>query len=108
MALAQAVTTALFQRERSGHAGTGRGQLVESSLLHAGIWVMGVPLVLSMVGQAGAIDWIPTRRSYKSADGVWYQMLGSTPAQRHLPRLVEAMVEKPKRLRCLRLPRAKQ
>jgi crotonobetainyl-CoA:carnitine CoA-transferase CaiB-like acyl-CoA transferase len=58
LATAQGITAALFQRERGGG---GQGQLVETSLLHTGIFTMGLPLVLAMLGQnsSDTIGWIP-------------------------------------------------
>ena len=75
MCMAEGITAALFQRERNG----GQGQLVETSLLHSGVYTMSLSLTLAMLGQNSndAIGWIPTRKSYETRDGVWYQMLGS-------------------------------
>ena len=89
LATAQAITAALFQR-----ANSGKGQLVESSLLHTGLFTMGLSLQFAMMGQNSndAIGWIPTRKTYECSDGVFYQMLGSGGSTRvQIPRLCEAL-----------------
>jgi len=88
LAISHGITTALYHRTK-----TGLGQLVESSLLHTGMFTMGMQLTGASLGldTVASIGWIPTRKPYQTKDGIWLQMLGSVPAHVHLPRLLRAL-----------------
>merc|ERR1711957_472167 len=101
------VFAALYHRTR-----TGRGQLVDASLMRAGIWSMGQPLVSYMGGN----DWetgvntkgethnwglrgkttigerqsLLTKAPFKCKDGTWIQLLGNDVG-RHLPKMHKAL-----------------
>ena len=76
LSLTTAVGMALFERSRSG-----KGQLIETSLLHTGLWVMGIDLVVALKDQ------VPVRRNlrtdminpifnfYEAKDGKWMQLV---------------------------------
>jgi crotonobetainyl-CoA:carnitine CoA-transferase CaiB-like acyl-CoA transferase len=91
LAAFSAVLAALLERER-----TGRGQLVESSLLQAGTWVcggdLGVQAVFGRVNHAS--DRVESRtplvNSYKTSDGRWIFLQG-VEATRHFPGLCKAL-----------------
>ena len=68
---------ALLERER-----TGRGRLVETSLLRTGIWTLGWDLGLAMrfkpdlVPQARTEQGNPMVNVYRAGDGKWFWLLG--------------------------------
>lgn len=82
---------ALLERERSG-----KGQLVATSLLRAGIysigWDLGIQLrfgkMAPQTGRSGNSN--PLVNSYRAGDGRWFWLLG-LEADRHWPRLVAAI-----------------
>lgn len=73
--LVMAITAALFERERSG-----RGQEVNTSLLHAGLWALGADLQQALVsgksphatGRTGRRN--PLRNTYQAGDGRWFML----------------------------------
>ena len=71
------VLAALLERER-----TGRGRLVETSLLRTGIWTLGWDLGLAMrfradlVPQARTEQGNPMVNVYRASDGKWFWLLG--------------------------------
>jgi crotonobetainyl-CoA:carnitine CoA-transferase CaiB-like acyl-CoA transferase len=91
LAAFSAVLAALLERER-----TGRGQLVESSLLHAGSWVcggdLGVQAVFGRVNRAShrTESRTPLVNSYKTSDDRWIFLQG-VEATRHFPGLCKAL-----------------
>jgi crotonobetainyl-CoA:carnitine CoA-transferase CaiB-like acyl-CoA transferase len=93
VALAGGVSAALLARER-----TGRGQLVTTSLLRIGAFVLGwdvnAALRLGMDAVPMQRDWVPNPviNGYRAQDR-WFWLLG-LQGQRHWPDLVRA-VEKP-------------
>ena len=76
LGLTTAVGMALFERSRSG-----KGQIIETSLLHTGMWVMGPDLIVALR------DREPVRRNlrtdvinpifnfYEAKDGKWMQLV---------------------------------
>lgn len=76
LSVTTAVGMALFERTRSG-----KGQLIETSLLHTGMWVMGTDLIVTLK------DGEPVRRNlrtdainpifnfYEAKDGKWIQLV---------------------------------
>lgn len=82
-ALFAAVLAGLYERQR-----TGRGGLVETSLLQAASWIVGPELaVFSMIGRVNAVAHrseapTPLVNSYRTADGVWIFLTG-VEAMRH-------------------------
>lgn len=91
LALASGISGALYARER-----TGRGQLVTTSLLRAGIYFMGFDI--NTVLRLGFAFPPQTRRSlgnplmscFKTADGRWLWLIG-LEADRHWPKLCHAV-----------------
>ena len=85
------ICAALFARERSG-----RGQLVDTSLLRAGIYTMGWPLTIQLrYGKHLPTDprttvGNPLINSYEAGDGRWFWLLG-LEADRHWPPLLQAI-----------------
>lgn len=85
------ICAALFARER-----TGEGQLVDTSLLRAGIYTNGWPLTIQLrYGRHLPTDprtvvGNPLINSYRAGDGRWFWMLG-LEADRHWPPLVRAL-----------------
>ncbi|HEY1117374.1 MAG TPA: CoA transferase [Acidimicrobiales bacterium] len=85
------ICAALFARER-----TGRGQLVETSLLRAGIYTMGWPLQIQLrygkhlPTEPRSSSTNPLINSYEAGDGRWFWLLG-LEAARHWPPLVRAL-----------------
>ncbi len=85
------IMAALFSRER-----TGRGELVEASLLRTGLycmgWDLGIQLHFGKLAPTGtrmqAIN--PAMNSYRAGDGRWFFLLG-LEAERHWPKLVRAI-----------------
>ncbi|MDY7102744.1 MAG: CoA transferase [Actinomycetota bacterium] len=91
LAAVGAVLAALLRRER-----TGRGGLVETSLLRAGMYVTGWELAIQQrFGKAAApedraVASTPLVNCYRSKDGRWFWLLG-LEADRHLPGLLRAI-----------------
>jgi crotonobetainyl-CoA:carnitine CoA-transferase CaiB-like acyl-CoA transferase len=91
LALASGISGALYAREH-----TGRGQLVTTSLLRAGIYFMGFDI--NTVLRLGFAFPPQTRRSlgnplmscFKTADGRWLWLIG-LEADRHWPKLCRAV-----------------
>jgi len=85
------ICAALFARER-----TGRGQLVDTSLLRAGIYTNGWPLTIQLrYGRHLPTDprtavGNPLINSYRAGDGRWFWLLG-LEADRHWPPLARAL-----------------
>ncbi len=84
------IAAALFARER-----TGRGQLVDVSLLRCGIYTVGFDLSSQLGGVAmprhNRSTWpLHTANCYRSGDGRWFQLLG-IEGDRHWPTLVRAL-----------------
>lgn len=85
------ILAALLERERSG-----KGQLVEASLLRAGIYCIGWDLGIQLrfdkmapeTGRTGNAN--PLVNSYRGADGLWFWLLG-LETDRHWPRLLAAL-----------------
>lgn len=85
------ICAALLARER-----TGRGQLVETSLLRTGIWCMGWDLGIQMrfgkiaptVPRTEVMN--PLVNPYQARDGRWFWLLG-LESERHWPPLLEAI-----------------
>jgi crotonobetainyl-CoA:carnitine CoA-transferase CaiB-like acyl-CoA transferase len=107
MQLLGGVFAALYHREK-----TGQGQLVDASLMRAGVWSMAQPIASLMAGNEYATGkscttgdparwWLrhstepgerhtfTTKAPFKCKDGVWMQLLGNDvgPA---LPKLISA------------------
>lgn len=95
LAMLAGISMALFSRER-----TGKGQLVDASLLRTGAWVNSVPLMLASGANGhrgargqrrGRADYSnPTFNAYRTKDGVWIQLLGLETA-RHLRPTLECL-----------------
>ena len=91
MTLVAGISAALLARER-----TGKGQLVETSLLRTGIWCMGWDLgiqlrfdkLLATGPRTEAPN--PIANSYRCGDGKWFWLLG-IEADRHWPTLLAAI-----------------
>ena len=85
------ILAALLERERSG-----KGQLVATSLLRAGIycigWDLGIQLrfgkMAPVTGRSANAN--PLVNSYRAGDGLWFWLLG-LETDRHWPRLVAAL-----------------
>jgi crotonobetainyl-CoA:carnitine CoA-transferase CaiB-like acyl-CoA transferase len=94
MTLAGGVSAALLARER-----TGRGQLVSTSLLRVGLYVLGwdtnAALRLGIEAAPMTRAWTPNPviSAYRAGDGRWFWLLG-LQGQRHWPDLVRA-IERP-------------
>lgn len=94
MTLAGGIAAALLARERTGH-----GQLVSTSLLRIGVFVLGwdinAALRLGIEATPMQRDWVPNPviNAYRAGDGRWFWLLG-LQGQRHWPDLVRA-VERP-------------
>jgi crotonobetainyl-CoA:carnitine CoA-transferase CaiB-like acyl-CoA transferase len=89
--LAGGVTAALLARER-----TGRGQLVTTSLLRVGVFVLGWDTNAALRLGIEAVPFTRTQQpnpvisSYRAGDGRWFWLLG-LQGQRHWPDLVRAI-----------------
>ncbi len=91
MTMAGGIAAALFARERSG-----RGQMVSTSLLRAGIYILGFDL--NTVLRMGVAFPQPTRQTmnnpltncYRTGDDRWFWLLG-LQADRHWPDLASAV-----------------
>jgi crotonobetainyl-CoA:carnitine CoA-transferase CaiB-like acyl-CoA transferase len=85
------ICAALFARER-----TGRGQVVDTSLLRAGIYTNGWPLSIQLrygkhlPTEPRTAVGNPLINSYRAGDGRWFWLLG-LEADRHWPPLVRAI-----------------
>ena len=85
------ILAALLERERSG-----RGQLVEASLLRTGIYTVGWDLGIQMrFGKIGSVrprttEMNPMCNCYAAGDGRWFCLLG-VEADRLWPKLCEAV-----------------
>jgi crotonobetainyl-CoA:carnitine CoA-transferase CaiB-like acyl-CoA transferase len=94
MTLAGGISAALLARER-----TGRGQLVTTSLLRVGAYVLGWDLNATLRMGIRATPFTrstmpnPVISPYRAGDGRWFWLLG-LQGQRHWPDLVRA-VERP-------------
>jgi crotonobetainyl-CoA:carnitine CoA-transferase CaiB-like acyl-CoA transferase len=94
MTLAGGVSAALLVRER-----TGRGQLVSTSLLRVGLYVLGwdtnaaLRLGIEAAPMTRASTPNPVISAYRAGDGRWFWLLG-LQGQRHWPDLVRA-IERP-------------
>jgi crotonobetainyl-CoA:carnitine CoA-transferase CaiB-like acyl-CoA transferase len=94
MTLAGGISAALLARER-----TGQGQLVTTSLLRVGIYVLGwdtnAALRLGIQASPMTRDYTPNPviSAYKAGCGRWFWLLG-LQGQRHWPDLVRA-IDKP-------------
>jgi crotonobetainyl-CoA:carnitine CoA-transferase CaiB-like acyl-CoA transferase len=92
--LAGGVSAALLARER-----TGRGQLVSTSLLRVGVYVLGwdtnAALRLGLEATPMTRAWTPNPviSAYRAKDERWFWLLG-LQGQRHWPDLVRA-IERP-------------
>ena len=91
MTLAGGVTAALLAREKSG-----RGQLVTTSLLRVGLFVLGwdtnacVRLGIKATPMVRNESPNPVITPYRGGDGKWFWLLG-LQGQRHWPDLVRAL-----------------
>jgi crotonobetainyl-CoA:carnitine CoA-transferase CaiB-like acyl-CoA transferase len=94
MTLAGGISAALLARER-----TGRGQLVSTSLLRVGVYVLGwdtnatLRLGIEATPMTRARTPNPVISAYRTKDEKWFWLLG-LQGQRHWPDLVRA-VERP-------------
>jgi len=85
------ILAALHQKNR-----TGKGQVVEASLLRTGMWVIGGDLgtqeILGKIRQPDprAENSTPLVNSYQSQDGRWFYLIG-VEAKRHYPGLMKAI-----------------
>lgn len=85
------ILAALHQKTR-----TGKGQVVEASLLRTGMWVIGGDLgtqaILGKVRQPSprAENSTPLVNSYQSSDDRWFYLIG-VEAERHYPGLMRAI-----------------
>lgn len=91
LSLLAGIAGALYERERSG-----RGQLVQTSLLRTGIysvgWDLGTFLELGWVTKTMAREKyvVPLVNNYRAGDGRWFWLLG-LEAERHWPKLLRAI-----------------
>ena len=98
LAAAGAIAAALFSRER-----TGRGQLVSTSLLRVGVFVLGWDVNTTLRLGIPATPMTRTRTpnplisAYHDRDGRWFWLLG-LQGDRHWPDLLRA-IERPEWLR---------
>jgi len=98
VAAVAAILAALYERES-----TGRGRLVETSLLRAGAYSIGWDLVTQLgfgklIGPIPRTEYVqPTVNCYRAGDGRWFWLIG-LEAERHIGPLLEA-IEKPELVR---------
>jgi len=91
LGLTAGICAALFEREK-----TGRGQWVSTSLLRAGVYVLGWDTSMALRSvtlppgfrRASAVN--PSFNCYQDADGRWFWLLG-LEGDRHWPSLVRAV-----------------
>ena len=106
MSAAAGTMAALVERSR-----TGKGRIVESSLLRTGVWAIGHQLVaqdtFGRLESAKLREIAPTPlvNSYKAGDGKWFWLIG-VEADRHFPG-VAAAIERSDLLRDERFADAK-
>ncbi|WP_420442923.1 CaiB/BaiF CoA transferase family protein [Candidatus Poriferisodalis sp.] len=91
MSAAAGVAAALFHRTR-----TGKGQLVEASLLRLGAYMLGWDHNVTAMTGSETVAWgrhnppNPLINCYRCADGEWFWMLG-LEGDRHWPAVTEAL-----------------
>jgi crotonobetainyl-CoA:carnitine CoA-transferase CaiB-like acyl-CoA transferase len=90
LALVAAITTALFDRER-----TGRGAVVQTSLVRTGAYVVSSDLAAHVNGEAPEAGlrralYNPMLACYQAGDGRWFFLLG-LEATRHWPNVAAAV-----------------
>ncbi len=90
LALVAAVTSALFDRERTGH-----GRLVETSLVRTGAYVISSDLAAHVNGETPEAGlrralYNPMLACYQAGDGRWFFLLG-LEATRHWPNVAAAI-----------------
>jgi crotonobetainyl-CoA:carnitine CoA-transferase CaiB-like acyl-CoA transferase len=90
LALVAAITTALFDRER-----TGTGRIVQTSLVRAGAYVVSSDLAAHTNGEAPEAGlrralYNPMLACYRAGDGRWFFLLG-LEATRHWPNVAAAV-----------------
>jgi crotonobetainyl-CoA:carnitine CoA-transferase CaiB-like acyl-CoA transferase len=90
LALVAAITAALFDRER-----TGRGRLVQTSLVRTGAYVISSDLAAHVNGEGPEAGlrralYNPMLACYRAADGRWFFLLG-LEATRHWPNVAAAV-----------------
>ena len=91
LAAVAGILGALFDRER-----TGRGQVVETSLLRSGMyalsWDLGMQLTFGSVSAPSSRQEsvTPLMNSYRAADGRWFFLIG-LEGDRHFPSIAEAI-----------------
>ena len=90
LALVAAITTALFDRER-----TGTGRVVQTSLVRAGAYVVSSDLAAHTNGEAPEAGlrralYNPMLACYRAGDGRWFFLLG-LEATRHWPNVAAAV-----------------
>ena len=91
LAMLSGILAALLERER-----TGRGQLVETSLLRTGLYCLGWDLGMAM--RFGRLapprprteEINPLVNCYRAGDGAWFWLLG-VESQRHWPNLCRSI-----------------
>jgi crotonobetainyl-CoA:carnitine CoA-transferase CaiB-like acyl-CoA transferase len=85
------VVTALFARER-----TGKGQVVDVSLLRSGMYALGWDIGMQLTNgklqdtARREVNPTPMLNSYRTADGRWFFLIG-LEADRHFPRVCNAI-----------------
>lgn len=90
LALVAAISTALFERERSG-----KGRLVETSLVRSGAYVISSDLAAHAAGESPETGhrralYNPMLGCYQTRDGRWFFLLG-LQATRHWPNVAAAV-----------------
>lgn len=93
LALAGAISAALFDRER-----TGEGRLVETSLVRTGAYVISSDLAAHVNGEMAEAGlrrmlYNPLLGCYRAGDGRWFFLLG-LEATRHWPNVAAAVERK--------------
>jgi crotonobetainyl-CoA:carnitine CoA-transferase CaiB-like acyl-CoA transferase len=85
------ILAALLERQH-----TGRGRLVEASLMRTGMWALAGELGVQAMGghprppKPRENSATPLYNSYRSKDGRWFYLVG-VQAGRHLPRVLQAI-----------------
>lgn len=91
MTAASGILAALLERQQ-----TGRGRIVEASLMRAGMWALGGELGQQALGgspkppRPRQASRTPLYNSYCTADGHWFFLVG-VEARRHLPPVLHAI-----------------